>query len=271
MRLHATPSVVSEGVAELERRVGTPLLRRDRRRVELTEAGRALLSDAADLLARAAAAAARAREVAHGRLGHVTLGLIDAATFEAAPWLVRVLGAASPDIQLRFREMPARLQIEALREGRLDAGLVRAEARPAGLATLTILREPVVCLLPEHHRLARQERVEIAELEGEPVLNLAREHDPAGRDFYLGLYRAAGFEPRVEHEVSQIATILFVVATVGCIALGPAGWSVLRRVGVALRPLASPTPQVETRLIWNPRRVTPALNQLLAGVRASKP
>jgi DNA-binding transcriptional LysR family regulator len=265
-RLHATPSAVSDGMAELERRVGTQLLRRDRRRVQLTEAGHVLLADAADLLGGAAAAAARAREVARGQLGGGTLGLIGAATFEAAPRVTSLVRTAAPGLVLRFREMPARTQMEALREGTLDAGLVRAEARPLGLTTRAILREPVVCLLPEGHRLAQQDRLAIAELYGEPVLNLAREQDPAGHDFYLALYRAAGFEPRVEHEASQVATILFLVATTGCVALGPGGWRVLRREGVVICPLTPPTPVVETRLIWNPRRVTPALERVLAAV-----
>jgi DNA-binding transcriptional LysR family regulator len=265
-RLHATPSAVGDGVAELARRVGTQLLRRDRRRVQLTEAGRVMLADAAELLARAGAAAARARDVARGHVGGVTLGLIGAATFEAGPRIVGLVRAAAPGLVLRFREMPARAQIEALREGTLDAGLGRAEARPPGLATRAILRESVVCLLPEGHRLAQQHQLSIAELEGAPVLNLAREQDPAGHDLYLGLHRAAGFEPRVEHEASHVATILFLVATTGCVALGPAGFRVLRREGVVIRPLTSPAPKVETRLVWNPRRVAPALERVLAAV-----
>jgi DNA-binding transcriptional LysR family regulator len=206
-----------------------------------------------------------AREVAQGRRGSVTIGLIGAATFEAAPRILASAEAHAPDLDVRFIELSASRQLEVLRSGdrSIDAGLVRAEARAAGLSFRTVLREPVLCLLPEGHRLAAQDSVTIADLEGEPVLNLSREHDPAGHDAYLAMYRAAGFEPNLVMEISQIATILFAVATKRCVALGPAGWRVLHRDGVVYRPIAAPAPMVETRLAWNPKQVSPGLSLLL--------
>lgn len=258
-RLAAAPSAVSQQVKELERRVGTALLTRDRRGVALTEAGRVFRDEAAALLARADAAVARAREMARGLAGEVRMGLIGAATFEAMPELMAAALRRAPGLSFRFREMTTAEQLAALRDGGIDAGLLRGEPRAAGLAFKLVGREPVVCLLPERHRLAGKEQVAIAELAGEPILNLARAYDPVAHDFYMGLYRAAGFEPSLVQEVSQIATILFVVATTGCVALGPAGWRVLRRDGVVLRPLAPPVPEVATRLAWNPARLTPAV------------
>jgi len=262
-RLNATQSAVSQQVRELERRVGVPLFHRNRRIVELTEAGRSLLGEAVAILDKADAALIAAREAARGRRGALTFGLIGAATFEAMPRLIAEVGRIAPDIRFRFREMTAREQAAALRDGTLDAGMVRAEPRLAGLAARTVMREPVVCLLPEGHRLAARPAVPIAALEGEPILNLSRTYDPAAHDFYVGLYRAAGFEPRIVEEVSQIATILFVIATTGCVALGPAGWRTLTRRGVVVRDVAPPVPTVTTRLIWNPGRVGPALGVAL--------
>lgn len=263
-RLNTTQSAVSQQIKSLEHQVGAPLLVRNRRRVELTEAGRTLLAEAGVLLARAGAALASVREVARGRRGSITFGVIGAATFEALPRLIRDVRGVAPDLTFQFREMTATEQFAALRDGLIDAGMVRAEPRVADLELRTVLVEPVVCLLPADHRLAQREAVAIAELEGEPVLNLSRTHDPAAHDFYVGLYRQAGFEPRIVQEVSQIATIMFVIATTGCVALGPAGWRVLGRRGVVMRPLSPPTPMVTTRLVWNPGRVSPALEVVLS-------
>ncbi len=262
-RLHATQSAVSQQVKELERRLGVALLTRNRRSVALTDAGAAFLGDATEIFARHEAALAKARAIGAGRRGSLTVGLIGAATFEAMPRLMADVHAVAPDIRFRFREMSATEQFRALRDGTIDAGLVRAEPRAPGLDLMTVMREPVICLMPETHRLARQETVAIADLEHEPLLNLSREHDPAAHDLYLGLYRRAGFEPRIVHEVSQIATILFVIATSGCLALGPAGFRVLRREAVAIRPLEDADAQVTTRLVWNPNRVGSALGTVL--------
>lgn len=263
-RLNATQSAVSQQIAELERRIGVKLFDRSRRSVRLSAAGQVFLYDAKALLERAEAAAAMAREVAHSRRGAVTMGLIGAATFETAPNLLKAVAARAPGLELRFREMSAADQLTSLRgDGAIDAGMVRSEGRASGLAFRTLLREPVICLMPVGHPLAARETIEIADLEGEPLLNLSREDDQAGHDAYLAMYRQAGFEPRIVMEISQVATILFAVASMGCLALGPAGWRVLQRDGVAYRPITSPAPHIETRLVWNPDRVSPALSLLL--------
>ena len=263
VRLHATQSAVSQQVQELERRIGVQLFQRNRRVVELTDAGRVLHRDAREILEKAETTVARARDAARGLLGTLTVGLIGAATFEAMPLLMAEVLEDAPDIRFRFREMTAKEQFAALREGTIDAGMVRAEPRAADLHLRTILTEPVVCLLPQDHRLAARERVAIADLEGEPILNLSRDYDQAAHDFYVGLYRQAGFEPMIVEEASQIATILFIIATSRYVALGPAGWRVLRRQGVVLKPLEPPVPMVFTRLVWNPKRVSQALAVVL--------
>lgn len=148
----------------------------------------------------------------------------------------------------------------------IDVGLVRSEGRTVGLTFRTVLREPVICLFPVGHRLASRSEVGVADLEGEPVLNLSREHDPAGHDAYLAIYRAARFEPDIMMEASQVATLLFAIATKRCVALGPASWRVLRRDGVLVRPLVEPAPAIETRLVWNPDRVSPAVSLMLAAL-----
>lgn len=263
VRLHATQSAVSQQVKELEQRLGVALFERNRRRVELTDAGRSLYSDARDILAKAETTVARTRQAARGLRGALTFGLIGAATFEPMPLLMQAVRHKAPDVSFRVREMTAREQFVALRDSTIDAGMVRAEPRAADLQLRTVWTEPVICLLPEGHRLAARDRVAIADLEGEPILNLSRDYDPAAHDLYVGLYRQAGFEPNIVQEVSQIATILFVIASTGCVALGPAGFRVLQRDGVVMRPLTPPVPQVSTRLVWNPKRVSRALQAVL--------
>ena len=60
-RLNTTKSAVSQAVAVLERELGTQLLQRSTRRLAITEAGEAFLSDCRQLLAGAEAAMERAR------------------------------------------------------------------------------------------------------------------------------------------------------------------------------------------------------------------
>lgn len=266
-RLGATQSGVSQQIRDLEQRLGFPLFRRSNRRVELTDGGREFLPEAKEILRRLAQAVDNARAIQDGRDGDVTVGLIGAATFEVMPRLIDKVRRQAPDLSFTFREMTAQEQFHALADGAIDLGLMRSARRFPDLRFETVFREPVICLLPAAHPLAARPQVTIADLEGEPILNLGRDYEPSAHDFYNQLYRAAGFEPRIVQEVSQIATILFVIATTGCLALGPRSFVTLERAGVVYRDLAPPAPEVETQLVWNPQRVSSAMETVISSAQ----
>ncbi|WP_082081408.1 LysR family transcriptional regulator [Bradyrhizobium sp. LTSP857] len=263
-RLNATQSAVSLQIQELERRLAVTLLVRNRRSVALTAAGKLVYSEGEKLLLKAELLGKSAAAAHEGRLGIITVGTIGAATLEVLPRLVERARSAEPSLEFHFREMGGRDQLEALRRGDIDLGFVRSEARVTGLAFKTVNIEPVICLVPSNHRLAKRSEISIAELEGEAIVNLAREYDPAGHDLYISMYRSAGFEPRVVQEASQLPTILFAVAVLGCVSIGPASWRILRRDGVKLVPIAHPVPTISTRLVWNPNHNKPTVNAVLA-------
>jgi len=263
-RLNATQSAVSLQIQELERRLGVTLFARDRRKVTLTTAGELVYSEGEQLLSKADLLARNASAAQEGRFGLVTVGTIGAVTLEVLPRFIEKARSIEPALEFRFREMGGREQLEALKRGDIDFGFVRSEARVTGLAFKTVHVEPVVCLVPSNHRLAQRSEISISELEGEPVVNLARDHDPAGHDLYVSMYRSAGFEPRVVQEASQLPTILFAVAMLGCVSIGPASWRVLRRDGVKLLPIAHPAPTISTRLVWNPSHNKSTVNAVLA-------
>src|SRR3954454_13993560 len=82
-RLHVVQSAVSAGVKTLEREFGTPLFTRTTHRVELTDAGHALLPEARATLAAAGAAREAVEQVRGGLRGTVTLGMMQADALNA--------------------------------------------------------------------------------------------------------------------------------------------------------------------------------------------
>ncbi|WP_213774376.1 LysR substrate-binding domain-containing protein [Bradyrhizobium sp. dw_78] len=262
-RLNTTQSAVSLRIQELERQLGTKLLERTRRAVALTASGRVVHLEGKELLARADQLVRRARAMQEGRSGVITIGTIGAVTLEVLPNFIQVARATGSELDFKFVEMGGRDQLEALRRGQIDIGFVRSEARSPGLSFKSVHTEPVICLLPSDHRLAARTEISISELEGEPVVNLARERDPAAHDFYMSLYRAAGFEPLIAHEASELPTILFAVSSLGCVSIGPQSWRALQRDGVKLMPIANPAPCITTQMVWNSSACKPACKMLI--------
>src|SRR4051794_21993225 len=140
-RLHMAVSPLSAAIRQLERELGVPLLRRTTRSVELTEAGRRLLSDGAAALAAVDEAFANARAAGRGVLGTLRLGTTPAARWEIRPALLARLRAAHPGIEVDASEATTGNLCRELLSRRLDVAIGFCTEPVPGLARRTLVRE----------------------------------------------------------------------------------------------------------------------------------
>src|SRR3954468_6748943 len=85
LRLHMTQPPLTQAIAQLEKSLGVRLFDRTKRSVQLTEAGRALLPEVHDLLARSQAIVYRARNAAAGESGLLRLAFVSTVGFDLLP------------------------------------------------------------------------------------------------------------------------------------------------------------------------------------------
>ena len=104
-RLHISQPPLSQQIRALERELGVTLLARNRRRVALTAAGEGFLEDARSILAAVDRAAERARDIARGSIGTLSIGFVGSAMF--SPTLPNILRDV-PRRASRRRARPAR-------------------------------------------------------------------------------------------------------------------------------------------------------------------
>src|SRR5256885_2350129 len=86
----------------------------------------AMLDDVRTSVARIDAAASRAREIARGSAGQLTVGLVSSALFGTLPRALRALRQQAPGVRVILREMRNAEQAEALQTG---AKIGRASCR----------------------------------------------------------------------------------------------------------------------------------------------
>lgn len=238
-RLHMAQPPLSRAIRQLEAALGVDLLERTSRRVALTPAGAAYLHEAREVLGAVDAARARARRVADGREGRLTVGCVGSATYSLLPALARALRAELPNVEVRFRgEMLAPDQVAALRDGALDLGLLRHTEGLAPGLRVTVLREDrLLVAVPQDHALATRDQVAIAELEHEELVLHGGSAGSAMRRLVTSLCEEAGFAAHVAHEVAETSTLLtFVAAGLG-IAVVPEPTALLGVPGVVHVPL----------------------------------
>ena len=105
VRLGMTQPPLSMLIQALEQEVGTLLLRRTRRSVELTEAGVLFLAEARDVLDRAQRAIKVARDVEQGSAGRLEVGFTGSCAFNPILWrLFRAFRESYPQIDLTLTE-----------------------------------------------------------------------------------------------------------------------------------------------------------------------
>jgi DNA-binding transcriptional LysR family regulator len=262
-RLHLAQPSVSQQVRTLEDELGVRLFDRDRRGVALTAAGATLLEDARDLLARSARAAERAREVGAGSRGRLRLSLTRSLTGGLAGEIVEAFRERYPEVSLELSVGYTSLHAEQLRHGLIDVAFVRPPLLDAALEEHELAREPLVCVLPTGHRLARRRVVARDDLLGEPLVFWPREHGPGPWEQMLGAVYGDGRRPavaRTEPEEERLVSAVAEGAGVSFIMLERS--RTLRIPGAVFRRFGAPEPTVGIALAWRRGAALPVMDRL---------
>jgi DNA-binding transcriptional LysR family regulator len=144
-----TPSALSQGLAELERRLGVTLFARDGRRRVPTEAAAVVLDHAHAVLARTQDLARWAERRRAGTAGAVRVGMIDAAATIHCAAALAAFRAARPDVDLRLQVSPSGELLRDLAAARLDVAVCVAPAvLPEGVAAVRLLDEDLAVYAP---------------------------------------------------------------------------------------------------------------------------
>jgi DNA-binding transcriptional LysR family regulator len=239
-RLNIAQPALSQQIRQLETRLGTALFARVPR-VALTRAGAAFLPAARRALAQVRQAAVIAERVGAGHRAVLHIGLTSGGSMSRFPQVVREFMELHSDIAVRLSEMHSTDQIEALRSGALDVGIVREAVIDQPFTTREILREPLRVVLPARHPLAAQRSVALADCADEPFILFPRSGAPTMFDQIANMCREAGFTPRVETEAHEWHTIAALVAAGFGISIAPASVTALRVRGSVVRRLLPAT------------------------------
>jgi DNA-binding transcriptional LysR family regulator len=250
-RLGMAQPPLSRAIAQLERRLGAPLLERSSRGVRLTAAGAVLLQEARAALDAVAAAERRTRRAATGTAG-VVLVTKAAASTELLAKLLDAYAAEPGAVEVEVLLCGPGEQERFVRDGRADVALLhRPFDSTAGLDFEELGTEGQVALLPAGHPLSVRSSLRLADLADLPGLPASRW---PRRD---GTY-PAGPGP----EVRDHAHLLQLIALGRTSAVLPESVRVQLRDGLAAVPVVD-APPVTTVIAWPPHSRSRAVADLV--------
>ncbi|MBW4626347.1 MAG: LysR family transcriptional regulator [Brasilonema octagenarum HA4186-MV1] len=262
-RLHMTQQPLSQQIRQLEDELGVLLFERTKRRVQLTEPGKAFLVEARHILLKATEAVEIVRQVAQGESGRLKVGFSGFATYSVLPKALRIFRERFPRVELELEEMTTSAQVQALQEQQIHLGLMIPPTPDASLTLEPILKEPLVVILPETHPLATQPELALPMLANESFILVSRQLEPGYYDQCISLFQQAGFSPKVVQKASQKQTILGLVSAGMGVSLAPASIRNIHRTGVVYITLNLSDAEVELVAVWRQDESLPVLRTFL--------
>ena len=217
--LGVSQPAVTMQIQALEADVGATLLDRGYRKVELTEAGRALLPYARRILNElddARGALSALSDVVGGRL------TVAASTTPGQYLLPRILGSflkEFPEVGVTLRVYDSADVVTHVEEGEADLGMSGAEVHGARVHYEQLGSDDLLLICPPGHKLASRPKLAFADLTDEPFI--VREAGSGTRMAAEDVIRSSGVEPSELKVVMELGTNEAIVSAVeGGMGLG---------------------------------------------------
>ncbi|AUJ82583.1 transcriptional regulator [Enterobacter cancerogenus] len=262
---------LSQQIKRLEEEVGTPLFRRLTRGVELTEAGEAFYEDACKILAMSDAALEKARGIARGLNGSLSIGITSSDAFHPKIFtLIRQYQVQNPAVTVHQVEANMASLMAMLAEGELDIAFVRLPCDSSKAFDLKILdREPMVVALHRAHPLADRDALALEALRDTPVVLFPQEVAPGLYDRVYNYCARAGINMHTTLQASQLSSSLSMVAAGGGFALVPQSMAAISPPDVTYHALTTPDLFTDIAICWRRFERSRTVKRFLAMLSAA--
>ena len=252
-RLGIAQPALSRAIRNLEDQLGVELFDRSNRRIAITQAGKTFLDGCRGVINAVEHTVENTRRVHQGQIGTLRIGYTDMAIAGLLPRRLKDFQEQQPGLVLQPHHDVTTTQLHKLEDGELDVGFVTGPISRSGYDQCLIQSERFVCVLYDHHPLAKRKSIRLEELAHEVFVHGTSKDWEHFHAYLIPLCRRSGFVPRVVQEAFNTAGILGLVACgMGVTILtesvrGSAG------AGLVVLPLEDIAEQLQTVAIWKAR------------------
>lgn len=239
-RKHTAVSAVSKRIAELEQQIGTQLMLRLPRGIELTPAGHSLLYHARQVFRNLELMEEELSDYAAGIRGHIRIYTISAALMHCLPRAISQFLSLYPQTDIDIEEHTGVGVVQGLLEGNADVGIFSSWTPVSGMETWPWQHDQLSVLVWHGHPLAQRVSLQLTDILDEKVIGphrdsavshiLDREARRLGKTLNIGL-RVSSFVSMAELVSQQLGVAVLPVNEIAPASL---------HSGVRVIPLAEP-------------------------------
>lgn len=217
--LHITQPAISKRISNLEQRLNHRLFDRIGRKVNLTEAGSALLPQARQILQSISNAERSVRDLSGDVSGKLSMGISHHIGLHRLPPVLRYFTRAYPNVRMDIQFMDSEQAHAMILHGDLDLAVITlSPVQEPNLESFLVWDDPLTVAVGLEHPLASQTSVTLQELQNYTAI-------PPGLNTYTGqiikrLFDEAGLKMDVAMSTNYMETIK-VMVSIGL------GWSIL--------------------------------------------
>ncbi|MEC2345471.1 MULTISPECIES: cidABC operon transcriptional activator CidR [Paenibacillus] len=251
--LYITQPTISKTIKAMEEELGVVLFDRVGKKIELTDAGQIIATQAQQIVTSFQNLMAELDDLRNLKKGHLRIGLPPMVGASFFPRVIGEFHQRYPDITIQLFEDGAKKVEQDVAKGLLDVGVAVLPTVEAELSYFPFVEEKLNLVVHPSHRLAERECVELAELAPDGFV-LFRE-DFTLHDRIIGACAKVGFHPHIIYESSQWDLISEMVAVGLGITLLPE--TICREIddeGVRIIPLVNPVIPWKLGIIWRDDR-----------------
>ncbi|CAH8711098.1 LysR family transcriptional regulator [Paenibacillus thiaminolyticus] len=208
-KLHISQPSLSNAIKNLEHEVGSPLLERSTRKIEMTDAGKVLYNKSLQLLSHMNILKKEMQEVRLTGSGELIIGMIESVR-HWVPKVIREYQGRFPSIRIKLIEVLSRKAvIDSLRKYHTHLIITNQCIEEEDIESLPLYKEKLVLVLHRDHPLSVKESITFTELAEEPFI-ISMEGFQTREDI-LEAFALEEASPNIQFEIERFETALTLV------------------------------------------------------------
>ncbi|MBQ4822566.1 LysR family transcriptional regulator [Aquimarina sp. MMG016] len=262
-RLFISQPGLSRQIKQMEEIIGAKLFTRNKRNVNLTEAGKYLKKEVEYIFNHIDFTIKQTNLINAGSDGEIRIGFLGSAMQTVIPELLVKVNETYPNIQFSLEELSNHLQVEAIEKDQLDLGFVRLARVPKGLCMKTVHIDSFSLVLPKEYPLDQSSFKNIKQVSDEHFILFSSDYSSVYYDKIMSICEDKGFTPKVSHKSVHAQTIYKLVESGMGVAIVPTSLKHGFDLGVKFLEIPRIPQKAILSVIWKEDNHNPALHQML--------